>query len=155
MESGISIYGIFDIYGGLGFVQGMGTLVSEDGSSSTEHDMITIYPISLNSAMRISFSEKQVLVPYVSGGIDYWIWRENWIENDVEVDQSGGKSGWHYAIGGQLLLDRFDEIAASKLFVRFGIKDTYLTGEYRTQDIGSEGLEFDGSSTTFGFRFVY
>ena len=66
--------------------------------------MLTILPLNLSGTARLDFWEGQFLVPYASGGIDYWIWKENWVENDAEVSVTGAKLGYHYAFGGQLLL---------------------------------------------------
>ena len=155
LEIGASLYDFVNLYAGTGFIQQMGVLVNTAGVQSTEHDMLTIYPMALGGTVQAKIVENQILIPYASGGIDFWLWRENWVENDTEQAVSGGKSGWHYAFGGHLLLDFMDEVAASKLFVRFGVKDTYFTGEYRVQQIGEDGIIFDGSSATFGLRFVY
>jgi hypothetical protein len=172
VDTGISMWRVLDVYVGMGFIQEMGWLpsvegveVDEDGNDvyvtgdlSGEHDMLTILPLSFNAAIRGDLWEGQVAVPSASFGKDYWIWRENWAENASvggETKVSGGKEGLHYAYGLQILLDRFDAAAASRLETRFGIEDTYIVIEKRMQSIGSDGLIFDGESTTFGLRFQH
>ena len=72
----------------------------------------------------------------------------------------GGKYGWHWALGGQILLDIFEQSQASKLFARSGIRDSYITFEYREVSVGEwqqtdsgDGLLFDSEVLMFGLRF--
>ena len=59
---------------------------------------------------------------FATGGVDYWVWQEKWTNGTVEEQVSGGKMGYHYSFGGQILLDRFDEASASLLEVKRGVK---------------------------------
>ena len=155
IDTGMSFRHMLDISAGAGFIQEMGWLLGTDGTPSDEHDMLTILPLNVSATARLDFWDQQMLVPFASAGLDYWIWRENWVENEEEVSVSGGKMGYHYAFGGQILLDRLDESAASKLELKYGIEDTYLSVEYRQQEFEDDGLSFNSSSTTFGIRFHY
>ena len=160
LEAGPSIGDILEFTAGLGFFQEMGWLVSEDGRRSDEHDMLTVFPITVNATARLDFLDEQVLVPYGSAGGDFWPWRENWYESaDVAGTDSvsGAKLGWHWAAGGQLLLDVFEPSRASRLQARTGIDDSYLTFEYRQQQVGNwqTGLRFTGSSWSLGLKFNY
>ena len=63
--------------------------------------------------------------------------------------------GWHYRAGVEILLDVFDSSSASMLDVRYKIKDTYLVLSYQNQEVGDEGLIFNGESYMIGLRMQY
>jgi len=156
INGGVDIYRALRIEGSIGFVQQMGFLVTKSAQiPSTEHDMLTILPLSLQATGRLDVFNQQPIVPFVSGGIDYWLWRENWEISDVDDEEGGGKTGFHYTVGAEILLDTFDPSSASLLDVRYGIQDTYLTIGYETREIGSDGLLFHGTAVNIGFQFVF
>ncbi|MBN1337465.1 MAG: hypothetical protein JXB39_16040 [Deltaproteobacteria bacterium] len=149
---------------GVGFYQELATTVSVDASHtpSSEHTMLTAWPFQAALTGRLDVLEEQVLVPKGSIGLDYWLWRENWYVNpDVssEDDIAGGELGWHWSVGGDLLLDVLEPSRASGLEARTGIEDTYLTAEYRKQVLGPWGGDgvslFDGSMVTIGLRLHF
>lgn len=156
INGGVEVYRFLRVEGTIGFIQQMGLLVKKsDQTSSTEHDMLSILPVSLQATVRLDVFNQQPIIPFVSGGIDYWLWRENWEISDVDDEQGGGKTGFHYTVGAEILLDSFDPSSASLLDVRYGIQDTYLTIGYETREIGSEGLLFHGTAVNIGFQFVF
>jgi hypothetical protein len=180
VEVGPHLIDQLDLSLGFGFYQELGFMLAdtEDCSSllgtsgdlevdailaacdeSSEHDMLTAFPITLDVGLRLDFIEDQLLVPTIGVGGDYWLWRENWYVNpDVGGTDSvtGGKVGWHWTGGLELLLNRLDRQRASALQARSGIDRTWLAVEYRQQGVGDEeGLEFSGSSLTAGLRFDF
>jgi hypothetical protein len=153
-------YSFRDVVGasiGLGLVHEKGYLVDSTGSSSSDEDLLNVLPLNASLLVRGDFFNEQILVPYASVGYDYWLWQEKSGDADLGTDKSvsGGKHGWHYAVGGQFLLDPFDKVSASLMEVKRGIRDTYLSFEYRTQEFSGEGLSFDSDSYTLGFCFTY
>ena len=75
------------------------------------------------------------LVPFVRGGLDYYLWRN--VDGDGELSQNaegvvsrGGVSGWHASFGVQLLLDFLDPATAAAFDLSWGINNSYLFGEY-------------------------
>lgn len=155
LDSGVEVLGIAGLSFGAGLIREKGYLLSVDGTSSSQEDTLTILPFNVAASLRLDFFEDQLLVPFANIGLDYWIWQEKWISNDVATAMAGGKQGYHYSFGGQVLLDRFDESSASLMEVRRGVTDTFLTIEYRVQEMADEGLSFDSESVTIGFRFQY
>ena len=155
VDAGYSLRHVLGISAGFGLLREKGYLLSSDLSSSSQEDLLNVIPLNLSVIARADFLKDQLLVPFASAGLDYWLWQEKWTENDSDVSMSGGKQGYHYALGGQLLLDPFDEVAASLLEVTRGIEDTYLSVEYRVQEFDTEGISFDSNSLTVGFRFNY
>jgi hypothetical protein len=145
---------------GFGWFQELGNKVTASGASSGETNMLTILPLSLNATLRGEFVDDQVFVPHGSVGVDYWLWKENWqVNEDVGGDSqvSGGKPGWHWALGGNLLLDKFDPARASWLQARSGVDATWFTAEYRYQNVGDvdDGLHFEGATVGLGLKVDY
>ena len=155
IERGGSLYNILGLSVGAGLIRENGFLLGADGSTSTQEDRLSVIPFQASGLFRLDVFKDQVLVPFATAGLDYWVWQEKWTNGTVEEQVSGGKMGYHYSFGGQILLDRFDEASASLLEVRRGVKDTYLSVEYRVQEFEGEGLSFNSDSVTFGIRFQY
>ena len=152
-ETGGALFNILGISVGAGLIRENGFLLGADGTASTQEDRLSVIPFQASGIFRLDVLNDQILVPFASGGVDYWVWQEKWTNGTVEEQVSGGKMGYHYSFGGQVLLDRFDEASASLLDVTRGVEDTYLTIEYRVQEFEGEGLSFN--SETFGIRFQY
>ncbi len=160
MEAGPKIGRVFEFDIGLGFYQKMGTTVAwNDYEPSSEHSMITAWPIVIGPTFRMDFWKNQFVIPVVTMGLDYWLWRENWYVNpDVGGDDSigGGKAGWHFGLGLDFLLDILDPGHADKLAVNTGIHDTYFVVDWRLVRVGQwtthEALTFHGSMLTFGIK---
>ena len=154
-DLGWSVYNILEVTAGAGFLQEMGWLLSEDGQRSTEHDMLTVYPLSFSGTFRLDVLKEQFVVPFGSYGFDYWMFKENWATGSGEEQVTGAKQGSHSAYGIHLLLDKLDPGSASKLEVRTGIRDSYLSIERRTIGFETDGLNFSSETTTVGLRFHY
>ena len=154
-ETGVALYNILGVSAGAGLLRENGFLLGADGTASTQEDRLSVIPFQASGVLRLDFFNEQVLVPFATGGVDYWVWQEKWTNGTVEEQVSGGKVGYHYSFGGQILLDRFDEASASLLEVTRGVEDTYLSVEYRVQEFEGEGLSFNSDSVTFGIRFQY
>lgn len=160
VEGGPSYTDYVDVVIGIGWMQELGWLVTEDGQESDEHDMLTALPVTAGLNLRLDVFDNQILVPSAGAGGDVWLWRENWYVNpDVggEGKISGGKYGWHWNASLQLLLDAFEPNRASRLQARSGIDDSYLVFEYRSQTVGEwqSGLQFSGTAWSLGIKVNY
>ncbi len=157
LDTGYTFRDVAGISLGFGLVREKGYLVDATGSASSTEDMLNVLPLNISGVVRGDFFNDQLLVPYASAGYDYWLWREKWGNEEAGTNGSlsGGKQGWHYAFGGQVLLDPFDKVAASLMEVKRGIRDTYLSVEYRKQEFTDDGISFNSDSYTLGFCFTY
>lgn len=157
LEGGPTWRGIVGMDLGIGFFNEVGTKVGEDGSASDESDRLTIIPLTAGATVRLDILREQPLVPYASAGVDYWMWRDKWEDSTGDDTLTGGKYGWHYALGGQMLLDLFEPDRASAVQARAGIDDAYITVEWRNQVIGAyeDGLDFTASAISGGLRLHY
>jgi hypothetical protein len=155
VDTGVEVYNLIGLSVGAGLIREKGFQLSIDGTTSSQEDILTVIPFNASGLLRLDVFSDQILVPFATGGIDYWIWQEKWTESEVATALVGGKTGYHYSYGAQILLDRFDEESASLLEVRRGITDTYLSLEYRVQEMDNNGISFDSDSFTIGLRFQY
>jgi hypothetical protein len=160
----------FSFDAGLGVQRKDGTGYSSDGgTASTGGTKMTVLPLNAGVTLRLDpFLPRpggtwinMPLVPYVSAGLDYWVYSERLGGVDVEdlfanSRTSGGKIGWHYAVGGELLLDWMQPERASKSEARWGIVNTYLVVDWRRtaqfNDTAGSDLSFASDTLTVGVK---
>ncbi|MEZ4320201.1 MAG: hypothetical protein R3F61_22170 [Myxococcota bacterium] len=166
VEFGPQIVRFFELDIEVGFYQELATTVSASGSSSDVKTMLTWYPLGLSGSFRLQILDEQIIVPYARLGADFVPWTELTDNAAGGKDKvSGSKLGHHYAIGGGILLDTFAPARASLLEAQTGINDTYITIEWRRQNIDSrnlpwapkevDGFDFSGSMLTVGLKLDY
>jgi hypothetical protein len=146
---------------GMGVMAEDGTLVFEDGTSSSQVDHFLAFPFGLAAIGRLDFFDEQPLVPFGRVGVDYWLWSETW-EDPADADETdtrgGGTFGWHWGAGLMLQLDWLDQGAASQLEALTSINDTYVVVEYRQSsrlETGSETLDLSSYEVTVGLQFDF
>ncbi|MSP25400.1 MAG: hypothetical protein EXR75_09595 [Myxococcales bacterium] len=87
------------------------------------------------------------IVPYVKAGFGFAQWQASGASGTSEaVDDAGNNvkgqgltTGRHFAIGGALALNAFDEAAARSLFQASGIRYAFLWGEWMRADLDGFG----------------
>jgi hypothetical protein len=146
---------------GIGFYQELGSQVSETGQSYGEHVMMTIWPFTADLTGKLDVMYEQPLVPFARVGLDSWLWRENWGSRlpgaEIPAEHiGGGKFGWHYGLGGMILLDSLDRRTADRVEANSGINDTFLVAEYRkTNMFATEGLQLASTEFTLGLKLDF
>ena len=150
---------------GLGLYRNHGFQFDSEFKPSFEPDKVGCFPFTAGVTGRLDVLHNQPIVPVVGVGADYWFFNERWsseVGGNLNQSVSGGKYGWHYLIGGQILLDVLDPDRASVLEARSGIRNSYLAIEYRQQTIGEAqaeeeggGFIFSGDAVTVGLKFDY
>ncbi len=155
LEAGPHLIKQIEIKGGIGWYQEVDHAISASGSRTDDFAMVTSLPLSLTGTLRLDFFKNQPIVPYGGAGLQVWPWKETF--SVAETKTNGGKVGWHWNAGGQILLDAFDRGAASKLQARSGIDNTWLVIDYRDQTIGEDagGLTFSGTVLGIGLKLDY
>ena len=155
VEAGPHLIKQIELAVGLGWYQEVDSAVSASGSRTDDFVMLTALPLSASATLRLDFFQDQPIVPYGGVGGQIWPWKETVSVSGAKTN--GGKFGWHWNAGGQILLDAFDRGAASKLRARTGIDNTYLVVDYRDQRIGegASGLVFSGSVLGIGLKIDY
>lgn len=108
------------------------------------------FPNSLGAVYRAQFWDRQLLVPYVDGGVIGFTFAE--LRDDGENPKFGFSPAAFAAAGLALNLSSFDKISAFNLDAEYGINAVYLVAEYR--NIVSLGGKFDLSSDLINAGFL-
>lgn len=117
----------------------------------------TLVPASAYIILRGVFSDNQLIVPYVGGGITRMSYKQN-VTGGTET--KGNTDGIYYKAGIQLLLDRIDFGAAYALRRDFGIDNTYLFFEFakttaKINDVGGNKVDLGGQSYALGLLLEF
>ena len=156
VEAGVAIGRIRD--GG----QGLAPLHSAaTGTAGTTiyggHISYKLFPVSVFVVLRGVFTENQWVVPYVGGGWTRMYYKE---ELSAQPTVKGYTDGSHVRAGLQLLLDVFDERAATNMFRDYGVFHTYFFVEgQRTRaminDLTGKSIDLGGTSVLGGLLFEF
>lgn len=162
IETGLQLFRVAEIDLGIGLLQPTGNTLSADtGQPSGEQVRMVWMPLTMALTGRLHLLDEQPIVPYARVGLDYVFWKEAPLDADgkvVAADRvAGSKRGWHWGVGGNILLDLFAPRRASMLEASSGINDTWLYVEYRRQLVnnGGPGLDFSGWSIGAGLKIDY
>ena len=143
---------------------GAPALLTGTNTPSAENTTLAVMPMYAVAVFRVDVArETQIpLVPYAKAGFGYALW---WTGNDLGTSTRDGvvgrgKSfGTQMALGGMLLLDNFDEHAASELDGEVGINNTYVFFEWMFSNLDNFGssnpsaLRVGTSSWVLGLAF--
>jgi hypothetical protein len=174
LDGGYQLYRFLELNGGIGLVRKGGTQVTAEGSASGDETKMLALPISAGATLRLDPTLRirgkdgkddrwfgMPVVPYLGAGVDWWLWNERlgsidsedpFSFDDLQFD-GGGKAGWHWNAGADVLLDWMDPRRASLAQARWGIEDSYLTIEYsRREMFDPSGLSFAGDQVTVGLK---
>lgn len=157
-QASLQAFRVLQLDAGMGALRKAGTMVNSDGVAGSEEAKLTLVPLSLGVTARLDLFDGQPIVPYGAVALDYWLWRER--EGSIDptnpfdlVTNGGGKPGYHYALGANLLLDWLDPRGASEAGAVWDVDDTYLSVEWRRDSMFStEGLSFAGNTLTVGVK---
>lgn len=164
-EGGGQFFRFFELDFGISLYRDSTFTRDDDGVQSDEGTALILWPMYLDLTGRIAIIDEQIIVPFARIGFDYIPWKEVVGTTGGERDKTtGGKAGWHWGAGGQLLLDVFAPRRASLLEAATGINDSWLTFEWRRQYVepgqflfleNSEGLSFSGDLFQAGVKIDY
>jgi len=153
VEAGVAIGRIRD--GG----KGLAPLHSAATGTTTFGGRINyqLFPVNVFVVLRGVFSENQWVVPYVGGG-----WTRMYYKEEISLQPSvkGYTDGSHVRAGLQLLLDVFDERAATNMFRDYGVYHTYFFIEgQRTRaminEVSGGLINLGGTSVLGGLLFEF
>ena len=139
---------------GLGGSYFTGHPLNDDGSSNIDKASLTLAPSYLQLSYFLRYSQEQRIVPYLGAGFDAWGYREKTETDTLE----GCKYGYHYLVGLRFLLDWLDPKSAAYSYRDFGIENTYLVLEARTNSIdnfGGNKLDLSGPIYRLGFLMEF
>jgi hypothetical protein len=140
-----------------GYIQDSGQALAPLHGVNAGSVKYELAPVNVFVLVRGVFNETQWLVPYFGGG-----WTRIYYKEEVQ-DQStarGFADGYHGRGGLQLLLDRFDQSAATNMYQNFGVFHTYLFVEaeytHAMADTNTGGsVNLGGTSWLAGLLFEF
>jgi hypothetical protein len=160
-------FGTVTAGGSFGFVQFLGKALTSTGAKSTDTTVLNLLPLRLNVGYHFDLLSSEFdipLVPYVTGGISYYIWwvldgvgdTAEWENADGDnFTAQGGIFGMHLFVGLKLLLDFLDEGAAANLYDDVGVINTFLFVEYAISWVdGFGGDHMNVGDQTFMFGLM-
>ncbi|MBK7755452.1 MAG: hypothetical protein IPI35_03375 [Deltaproteobacteria bacterium] len=157
-QASLQAFRVLQLDAGMGAMRKAGTMVTAEGVPGSEEAKLTLVPLSLGVTGRLDLIDGQPIVPYGAVALDYWLWREREGSidptNPFDLDAlGGGKPGYHYALGVNVLLDWLDPRGASEAGAVWDVDDTYLSVEWRRDSMfRTEGLSFAGNTLTVGVK---
>lgn len=135
------------------------------GEEVSERATFRIIPIRGSLIYRYDYSAHNhgiPLVPVVKAGLNYNFWRVAEPNGDTAEAEgrmaSGGRAGWHVTAGLHLHLDFLDRRSAAAFDMSWGIRNSYLFGEYnwtRVNGFGSEGIDLSANHWSIGLAFEF
>lgn len=150
---------------GYGRVRGRLRLADGEALDGTERSTFRIIPLRTSLVYRYDYSALNhgiPLVPVGKVGLDYYFWRVLSPDGDTaEADgarASGGRAGWHATLGLHLHLNFLDRRSAAAFNMNWGVKNSYLFGEYtwsRIDGFGSDGLNLSANHWAAGLAFEF
>ncbi len=163
---GPQIFRFLELDLGVGLFNKKGFQLSDDGKKLVSGDAarFQMVPLSAGFTLRVHVLDEQPFVPFASVGLDYAYYRDTKLDTeDAPITTGegnrvvGSKGGWHWEVGGQILLDWLAPRRASVLEASTGINDTWLTIAYHQQNIGKNtpGLDLSGWSLQVGLQLDY
>jgi hypothetical protein len=134
---------------GIGFASasGNGRFVEGTMIGQEAMEVYTFYafPISVGLVYRLQFWDYQFLVPYASGGADYYGFAET--RDDGDVFRYGGAATAYFGGGIAIMLDALNKTALFNADKEYGVNHMYLVGDFKS--IIGLNTEFDFTDTVF------
>lgn len=137
---------------GVGLAPLSGRQVTAAGARSAEPDALQVAPVTVDLVLRLDVlaRDRQPVVPFLRAGGDLWPWREAWTEDGEDLAAAGLATGWHAAAGAMLRLDALDPDSAGSLEANAGIRDSWVTAEWRRNVVADGAFDLSGDAWVLG-----
>ncbi len=164
-------FGVVTAGASFGFVQYLGKGRTQSGTVASDTTVLNLLPLRLSVGYHFTLLDdlwEIPLVPYVNGGLSYYIW---WVtdgvgdvaswqnENGDTNDAMGGIFGLHVGVGLKLLLDWMDKGAAASIQNDIGVLNTFLFAEYNYSWVDGFGtgdhMSLGDDTLMFGLMFEF
>ena len=141
-----------------------GSYIKDEGQGVARlHNIVTgsvtyeVAPLNVFVLARAVFSDNQVLIPYVGGGLTRMYYRE---KVQYQEDIKGSTDGYHARAGLQIVLDDMDPRAAVNMSMDYGVHHTSLFFEARRiramiTDLNGASIDLGGTSWLGGLLFEF
>jgi hypothetical protein len=160
LEAGLQLFRYGELDLGIGYLWSTGNTVGAGGARSGEQAFTEWMPLSLTGTFRLHIADEQPIVPFAGVGFSYVFFREGPLDSEGKYRDAlvvnGSKLGWHWQVGGNILLDVLQPRRAAMLEARTGINDTWLTVEYRQTRLDPRGgIDLSGWNLSAGLKIDY
>lgn len=153
----LKLFGKLALGGSIGYMRDAGYgLFENDRTPSEIRFVFQVVPAKATLTYRAHYFKNQPVVPFGELGYDFYYFTENSATGGHSF--SGGKDGYHYGGGLQILLDILDEKSAGAMDADYGINNTFLIGEYRiskVNDFGKGAWAFSSRTWFIGLMFEF
>jgi len=154
LELGWKIMQQIELAGDIGYFGDSGTAITVTGRQSSDVISYNLIPVNISLLLRLTFSEHQIIVPYIGGGYSHVFYSQNTSENT----RSGDQYGYHVRGGIQFLLDPLEPESAEDMEQIWGVTNTYffLEGHYsKVDDLGGSNINIGGLTLLGGFLLEF
>jgi hypothetical protein len=143
---------------GVGFftASGDGRFVDHPTLQSDEQLNLYVIPLSASGIYHFQYADRQVVAPYVEGGLDYFgIFEISSQATSISSLKFGGGAAAHYAAGLQIQLDFLDRSGVFHMYKEYGIQHLYFLGGVRQFVALSSVFDFSAVMFEGGFAFEF
>jgi hypothetical protein len=163
-------FGAVTVGASLGFVQYLGKGRTLSGAVSNDTTAFNLVPLRLSVGYHANMLEVLFgipLVPYVQGGLSYFLWwatdgvghTAQWARAGDEntFSANGGILGYHFGVGLKFLLDILDRSSAANFEYNVGVLNTYFFVEYSLSGVmdSSDHLNLGDDLLFFGLMMDF
>lgn len=132
---------------GLFFAEGRGRLIATNEESEEKFNFVGL-PLNLGLTLRLSFSGRQIAVPYLTGGGSYFLTVEK--RDDKNTPKFFGVWGGYAGAGLLINISKLDRETSFNMQNEYGITNLWLIAEFRYMKTASELLDFGEGYVTGG-----
>lgn len=134
-------------------ITGNGKLVATPNPPSAETFTFVTLPLTLGGVYRLEWKDRQLFVPYASGGGTYVVLLEK--REDKAMPSMIGSIGFYGAGGALLNVGVFDEDAGFQLDSEYGIGNMWLSLEFRMVEVNGSAFSFSNKYVNAGLAFDF
>lgn len=146
-------FGKLGVQGGFGFLTAQGNGRFANGTEAEEKYTFYAIPLSLGAIYRLEFADKQWMAPYISGGGTYFGVIE--MRDDSKSPNMVGAPGIYGAGGIMFNVGAIDREMSFTLRDEYGIRNLWVTAEYRQIQTFNEELDFSSGVLNVGVSVDY
>jgi len=135
------------------YAEGNGRLVSDPTKQSVESFSFFTVPLYGGLVYRFEYKDRQVIVPYISGGGTYLVLAEK--REDQSQVNAIGAPGFYASGGGLLNLSALDRDMGAEFETEYDIKNLWISAEYKFVSVNSEAFSLENGFFQAGMAFDF
>lgn len=123
------------------------------GVQAQESYTFLAFPNHIGLHLGLEVSDKQLIVPFVTGALEYLVGFE--MSGELSRTKVLGQLGAHVGGGLALSLGWLDDVAKINLDTEFGINESYLTVEFRQNVALQQDFDFTATFLNIGVQLEF